>query len=61
MQCIFRMNEAPHLRKAQSGGWGGWRIYNVQDYQTADLSLTPQFHVGLGLGKKSTLAKVRER
>lgn len=40
-----------HLLKESKSQGGGWRAYTAQDWQAADS----------GLGKKSTLVKIRER
>lgn len=42
-------------------GWSRSRVFNVQDRQTSDPCLRPEFCVRLGLGNKSTLVRFRER
>lgn len=42
MECLFCMNEFLYLlmeNELQGGGWGGWRAYNVQDWQNHRLQV----------------------
>lgn len=48
------------IETESGGGLRGWRVCNVQDWQTADPSSSLESCVTLGLGKKSNLVKVRE-
>lgn len=66
MQHIFLINEVLTLNLktgpvSPGGGWGTWSVYNVQEQDTWDLSSNPQSRVWLGLVKRSTLGKIRNR
>lgn len=45
----------------QGGIWRGWRTFTVQDWQAGDQSSTPESHVRLGLGKKSSEVRVGKK